>query len=160
MFAHILLAVLITASAPPPLQDWKTFHPFIGTWSGTRTTARGTVSVTRSFESVDDNQHLLVSDRVASVESPWGLVSVDPIRDVFVLRRFRPDGGMDELVLSDVSNDGTTLVFDSALDNGASSVERITIERHGWSEFVERVEQRDHGAPFTVVSETQFRRKR
>jgi len=159
MLAQLVFALMMTAGVSASAEDWKPFHPFVGTWTGTRATSTGKVSVTRYYESVGGNQHLLVSDRMASDPSPWGLVSIDPVRGGFVLRRFGADGSMVELVLSDVSNDGATLVFDTAPDDGGSSVERITLERHGRSEFVERVELRANGAPFALISETQFRRK-
>ena len=158
MLAPLVFALLLAASASA--EDWTPFRAFLGAWTGTRTTSAGQVAVTRDYEAVGSNQHLLVSDRVASNRSPWGLVSLDPVRGGFVLRRFGADGSMSELVLSDVSSDGSTLVFDTAPDDGGATAERITDERHGPSEFVERVEVRAKRTPFTLISETSFHRKR
>src|SRR5262249_48598289 len=105
-----------------------------------------------------NNHRLLVSDRVGSSRTPWGLVSYDPARGAFVLSRFGADGSTADLVLREVSDGGATLVFDAAPGN-AGTVERITQERHGWTDFVERVESSANGSSFTLVSETQFRRK-
>jgi len=160
MLAPIVLALTVAAAASGPAEDWKPFYAFMGTWVGTRTGAPGPARVTRDYESIDGNQRLLVSEGRASNRSPWGLVSIDPIRGGFVLRRLGPDGDPSDLILGEVSNGGATLVFETAADAGGPLALRITDERHGWDEFVERVEARSNGAPFTLVSETEFRRKR
>jgi hypothetical protein len=158
VLAPIVIAVTLAAAASGPAEDWAPFYAFMGTWTGTRTGASGVVRVTRDYESIDGRQQLLVSEGPASNRSPWGLVSFDPIRRGFVLRRLGADVGFSELVLSQVSGSGATLVFDT--ESGGSSTDmRITDERHGQDEFVERVETRSKGALFTLVSETQFRRR-
>ena len=160
MIPHLALVMLLAAEGAAPPNDWKPFHAFIGSWTGTRQGPTGTEKLTRDYESVARNQHLLVSDRVGSKQAPWGMVSIDPVRDRIVLRRFAPDGSATELLLSEVSNDGATLVFDTPPEQAGAAAERITHERHGWQEYVERVEVRANGSPFEVVSETHFKRKR
>ena len=158
MMRQLVLTLLLTVNLVTTGGDWSPFLPFMGSWSGTRTTSSGKVAVTRDYEPVDNNQRLLVSDRVGSSRTPWGLLSFDSDRGSFVLRRFAGDGSTADLVLKDVTDGGATLVFDAGSDNGGN-VERITHERHGSNEFVERVES-GRGTSFTLVSETQFRRKK
>jgi len=158
MLAPILLSLTLAAAASAPTEDWKPFYAFVGTWVGTRTGASGQVHVIRDYQTIDGGQRLLVSEGPASNRSPWGLVSIDPIRGGFVLRGLGVDGGSSELVLTSVSDGGATLVFDAVPGGGQGPV-RITDERRGPDEFVERVE-RWGGASSTLVSETQFRRKR
>jgi len=160
MFTNLVIAVLITASGSATADGWAPFRAFMGTWSGTRTTSSGKVPVTRSYEAIAANQHLLVTDRVASERAPWGMVSFDSDRQGFVLRRFDSNGNVVDFVLSSVSDGGDRLVFDAVSNNGAAGVERITHERHGWDEYVERVEAGTNATALTVVSETQFHRKR
>jgi hypothetical protein len=152
-----LLATAILSAAPA---QWTPFLSYMGTWDGKRSGGQGAVSVTRLYESVARNQHLLVTERVASERAPWGLVSYDDLSGNFVLRRFRPDGSVVELVLRQASKESGTLVFAGGPSPEAPGTERITQELHGANEFVERVEVAKEGQPLTVVSETVFRRKR
>jgi len=157
MFANLFVALFIVVGAASP-DAWSPFNPFIGTWSGTRVTSAGKTPVTRDYEAIGGNQQLLVTDRVASERSPWGVVSFDGARNGFVLRRTAPDGSVSDLALTLVTDDGGTLVFEAASD-GAAPARRITDVRHGWNEFVERVETGSAGA-YTLESETTFRRRR
>jgi len=152
-----LLVTAILSAAPA---QWSTFQSYMGTWNGKRSGAQGPVSVTRQYESVVRNQHLLVTERVASERTPWGLVSYDDVAANFVLRRFRPDGSVAELVLQQASKESGTLVFAGGPSPEVPGAERITQELHGANEFVERVEVAKEGQPLTVVSETVFHRKR
>jgi hypothetical protein len=157
MFTPIALAFVLAVAAPASAEDWTPFQAFMGTWSGTRTGASGAVRVTRDYESIDGNRRVLVSDGPGSSPAPWALVSIDPIRGGFLLSGLGA-GGFTELVLSRA--DGATLMFDTPPGEGGASATRITDELRGPDEFVERIEARTGGAPFTLVSETQFRRKR
>ena len=157
MFAPLALALALAAAVAAPAEDWTPFHAFMGTWSGTRTGASGVVRVTRDYESIDGSRRVLVSDGPGSSPAPWALVSIDPIRGGFLLSGLGA-AGFSELALSRA--DGATLVFDTPAGEGGASVTRITDEFRGPDEFVERIEARTGGAPFTLVSETQFRRKR
>jgi|SRR5262245_6885647 len=159
MLSHLVLGMLVGLIGPDLAEEWKPFDAFIGTWSGTRLTAAGQVTVTRDYEAVGGNELLLVSDRVASDRSTWGLVTAHPDRGGFVLMRFEANGSLAELVLRQASKDATTLVFDGA-PGTRPSVERITLERLGGGAFIERVEVSVNGAPFMVVSQTRFHRKR
>ena len=71
-FVHVhesVLAVLITASGTTTAT--ATGHRSARSWGhGRYTTSSGKVPVTRSYEAIAANQHLLVTDRVAS-EQPW-----------------------------------------------------------------------------------------
>lgn len=163
MFSKIVLLMLLmqapAATVSSPGEDWTPFRAFVGTWKGARTTSSGTVSITRDYESVVGNQHLLVTDQVASSRAPWGMVSFDDAKHGFVLRRFDVDGSVAELALEDVSQDGARLVFSGPQGHGAPGQQLITHERHGWDEYVERVEVAVAGQPTSLVSETRFRRK-
>ncbi len=160
MLAPIALALTLAAAASGPTEDWSPFFAFVGTWTGTRSGGSGPARVTRDYESIDGSRRLLVSEGPPSNRSPWGLVSIDPIRGGFVLTPLGAGGGTSELVLSEVSNGGSKLVFVTEPGGGGASAVRITDERHGPDDFVERLEARSNGGPFTLVSETDFRRKR
>src|SRR5438093_6820307 len=138
MLAKLIVAFLLAPgaamAASGSAEDWTPFRAFMGTWNGVRTASNGKVSVTRRYESVAANQHLLATERVSSDESPWGVVSFDAGRGSFVLRRFSADGNVAELVLEAASSDATTMVFATSPANGGPGVERITDERRGWNE--------------------------
>src|SRR5262249_9659742 len=117
MLTSLMLALALTANITAAGGDWSPFFSYIGSWSGTSTTTTGKLNVPRDYEAVDNNHRLLVSDRVGSSRTPWGLVSYDPARGAFVLSRFGADGSTADLVLREVSDGGATLVFDAAPGN-------------------------------------------
>jgi hypothetical protein len=158
----LVLAALIpsfaSAATVDPTEAWRPMYSFIGTWKGTRPAAEGTVKVTRVYASAATNHHLEITEKDGGgAKAVWGLVSFDPEHSVLVLRHFSPDGSATDAALDPAASTADQLVFASPQSDATRT--RITYERSGWNNFVERVELAAGGGAFTVVSETKFERK-
>lgn len=159
----LALAASITslahAGTVDPAEAWKPMHPFIGTWKGTRSGSDGSVKVTREIASAPTNHHLEITENGGGRSKPgvWGIVSFDAQKEVLVLRQFGADGSASDMTLDPSATTPERLVFTS-LEAEATRT-RITYERSGANLFVERIERSAGGAPFAIVSETQFVRK-
>jgi hypothetical protein len=85
------------------------------------------------------------------------MVSFDPGRQGLVLRHFAADGSTSDVTFDAAASTADQLVFASPESEPTRT--RITYQRSGWNNFVERIELAAGGAPFTVVAETRFERK-
>jgi len=155
----LVLAIAITASAPAAAIDaadaWRPMHAFIGTWKGTRTGTDGPVRVTRVYASASTNHHVEITEKGGgSRPAVWGMVSFDPQHQALVLRQFAADGSALDLVLDPSTSTTGPLVFSSSASEAPRT--RITYERAGTRNLVERIEHSTGGESFTVVSETRF----
>jgi hypothetical protein len=157
----LVLAVSISSAAGGATVDlvegWRPMYPFIGTWQGTRSGPDGQVKVTRVYASASTNHHLEITEKVGGrSRAIVGMVSLDPERGL-VLRVFATDGSASDVVLDPVVSNATQVVFASLESEGPRT--RITYERVGAKNLVERIERSTGGEPFTVVSETRLVRK-
>jgi hypothetical protein len=165
MRAALVLALAISfasaagAATLDATEAFRPMHPFIGTWKGTRGGAEAPVKVTRVYASAPTNHHLEITESGGgrSPAGVWGMLSFDPQRQGLVLRHFGADGSASDLVFDPAASTDERLVFTS-LESEATHT-RITYERAGWKNFVERIELSTSGGPFAVVSETKFVRK-
>lgn len=158
----LVLAVSISslagAATVDPVETWRPMYPFIGTWQGTRAGAEGQVKVTRVYASASTNHHLEITEKVGgrSRAVVYGMVSLDPQRGL-VLRVFSTDGSASDAALDTAASTATRVVFASLESEGPRT--RITYERTGAKNLVERIERSTGGEPFTVASETRLVRK-
>lgn len=162
MFIPLMLAVtaLVAAPHPAPVSPgiWVPLNAYVGYWRATLQTSDGKVAVTRQYVPSQDNQQLEVTEQVGRKHQPWAVVAYDDSHGGLVLQKSDGDGDPVIMYLQEVSGDGTRLEFVSDPESGASPVERITFQRHGWNDFVERQEVADDGETFTLVSEVLFHR--
>jgi hypothetical protein len=146
------------AATADPTEAWKPIHAFIGTWKGVRPAAQGAVKVTRTYASAPTNHHIEITEKGGDrSRAVWGVVSFDPQRQALVLRHFAADGAASDVAHDPAATTGDQLVFASADSEGART--RITYERAGWRNFVERIELASGSGPYTLVSETRFVRQ-
>jgi hypothetical protein len=164
MRAALILAIALafasgaSAATVDPTEVWRPIHTFIGTWKGVRPGTEGAVKVTRTYASAPTNHHIEITEKGGDrARAVWGVVSFDPQRQGLVLRHFAPDGSASDVALDPSASTGDQLVFASAGAEGART--RITYERAGWRNFVERIELATGSGPFTLVSETRFVRQ-
>jgi hypothetical protein len=159
----ILAAALVSGGAtvpPASAHDWAPLVPYVGVWSSARPESRGGAAVLRRYEPTADNRQLQVTEQAGRNRSLWGVIRFDTEARELVLKRSDAAGRSGPDLFLDVqSSDPTTVVFASRPAGGTPAVERITLERDGWNEFVERVEAAADGKTFSVVSETRFQRK-
>lgn len=158
LFLALSLAPRAGAASGDPAEAWRPMHPYIGTWKGTRAGADGQVKVTRTFASSPANHHLEVTEAGGGTRrgTVRAIVSLDPRRQLLVLRHFAADGSATELEHDPAASAADRLVFASAPTEAARL--RITYERAGPRLFVERIERSEGGESFAVVSETRFAR--
>ena len=141
------------ADPAPPAEAWTPVRVFIGSWSGTA--GSGKEKVTRQVASSNDNRRLVVLERNRDEIASWGEIAYDAGRHNLVLL---PREGAPELVLepADPARAPGRLVFASA-ENAAHGA-RVSYEFTGWTEFVERHEERTADGTFAVTRETRFKR--
>jgi len=153
------MASFASAADVVPAEAWRPIYPLLGTWQGTRAGAEGTVKVTRVYASSPTNHHLEITEKAGGRAAPavWGMVSFDPERQGLVLRHFAADGSASDVTFDSAASTADQLVFASPESEPTRT--RITYQRSGWNNFVERVELSTSGAPFTLVAETRFERK-
>jgi hypothetical protein len=155
-----------TVSAANSTEAWAPLRAFIGSWSGVQSAAPGAADapnskaakLTRKFETGLNSKHLEVADR--SNGSDWalaGVISFDAGHGALVLRKFAADGKVNDLALDAAASNTTHLVFAGAGEQPGRT--RVTYDRSGWNDFVERVEYAPEGKEFSLVSETKFKRK-
>jgi hypothetical protein len=153
----VSVASMASAATVDPTAVWRPMYPFLGTWKGTRAGANGPVTVTRGYASSATNHHLEITETGGGrTQAAWGIVSFDPERQALVLRHLDADGSSSDLAF-DPASTADRLVF--ASPESSATRTRVTYERAGWNNFVERVEVAAGGGPFTVVAETRFVRK-
>ena len=157
IWKSLTLALLLVSGTADAALDWRPFYPLLGHWAGTRDAGGARINVSRDYETVAGNQHLLITEK-ASSRAPWGLIAYDDASDSFVLRRFAADGGERVLKLETIAPGGATLIFVGPAATAGGS-ERITFERQGWDQFTERVEVASDGANYALESEAHFRRR-
>jgi hypothetical protein len=160
VFLALVLAVPAHGEPAPSAEVWKPVRAFIGSWTGARSGPDGSGKVTRQVESATDNRQLVVLERPQGRAEAysWGAIAYDAAQGALVIR---PHGdaagiGASELVLEAVDPEATRLVFASPA--GSPRPTRLTYERVGWNEFVERLEESPSGGPFALVWETRFKR--
>jgi hypothetical protein len=156
--ALILAAALAFASganaaAVDPTEAWRPIHAFIGTWRGVRADGK----VTRTYASAPTNHHIEITEKANGPQAVWGVVSFDPQKQGLVLRHFGADGTASDVALDPAASTADQLVF--ASPESETTRTRITYERAGWNNFVERIELSTGGGAYTLVSETKFVRK-
>ena len=151
----VLLAALASAAPVDPAEAWRPMGPFMGTWKGTRVGTDGPVKVTRVYAPAPTNHHLEITEKGGgSRAAVLAMVSLDPQRQVLVLRQFAADGSVSDVALDPAASTGDQIVFASPESDAART--RITYVRTGDRNFVERVEHAAGGEPLVVVSETRF----
>lgn len=136
------------AAVPDQTEAWRPMHAFIGTWKSV-----GGEKRTRVYASASTNHHLEITEAGPGHDrAVWGIVSYDSARRGLVLRRFVADGDALDLALDSASSTPEHLVFE-----GAGT--RVTYDRAGWKNFVERVERPAGDASPALLVETRFERK-
>lgn len=146
------------AATVDPTEVWRPMHSFIGSWKGTRPAADGTVKLTRVYESAETNHHLQITEKAGGGPAAvWGTVNFDEGLGVLVVRHQAPDGSTTNAAYDAAASTPDKLVFESPAADPTRT--RITYERSGWNNFVERVELATGGGAYTLVSETRFERK-
>lgn len=162
MLLILVLAIALasgsaTADVATP-EDWAPMNAFVGEWDGTRVTPTDKVKVSRRYEPAEANHHLQITEKVDGHRSPWGVVRFDAAHRIMVLSRtITGDTPPADLFLTAVSEDRSRLVFTAERSDG-SAAERLTLQRNGWNEFVERYETAAEG-DFKLIYETRFRRE-
>ena len=173
----LLLPVALFAQSPTPSPTpkpdvWKPLKFFVGKWEGTGTGKSGVSSVEREYKFTLNNKFLEASHRSTyapqeknpkgEVHDDLGFFSYDKARKQFVFRQFHVESFVIHYVLSSISADGKTLVFDSeSIENiPAGYKSRETYKILNENEFTETFEIAEPGKEYEVYSENRFKRKK
>jgi len=177
---RILLLLLLTpllalAQQEPKAEQktdlWQPLRFLVGGWQGTVKGEPGEGAVEREYRFALQSKFLEVRNQShyppqtknpkGELHEDHGFISYDKTRKKFVLRQFHGEGFVNQYVLTSVSADGKTLVFET------ESIENIPAGWRGretWrvlndQEFNETFELAAPGKDFSVYSETRLKRK-
>lgn len=179
MLAKLLIFVLFPLAAlaqqkagPEQKPDvWQPLRFFAGAWQGTVKGRPGEGTVEREYHFALRGAFLEVGNKSiypAQAKNPkgeqhedQGFISYDKQRKKHVLRQFHVEGFVNQYVLTSISADGRTLVFESeAIENiPAGWRARETYRILNENEFSETFELAEPGKEFSVYSETRLKRK-
>jgi hypothetical protein len=150
---------------------WQPLRFFAGAWEGTSKGEPGEGNVEREYHFALQNRFLEVFNKStypAQAKNPkgelhedHGFISYDKQRRKFVLRQFHVEGFVNQYVLTSMSANGRTLVFETEnIENIAAGWRaRETYRILNENEFIETFELAQPGKEFTVYVETRFKRK-
>ena len=167
----LVLAGSVLAQTANQSDVWKPLRFFVGNWEGTGKGEPGESKVEREYKFILNGKFLQSTHK--SIYAPQaknpkgethedlGIFSYDKSRKQFVFRQFHLEGFVNGYVLTNISEDGKTLVFTT------ESIENIPA---GWRaketykilndhEFTETFELAEPGKEFQVYSENYFKRR-
>lgn len=166
------IPIAIGGQTKPSTDVFQPLKFFVGKWSGTGKGQPGQSRTEREYRMVLNDKFIEVKNRSVyepqpqnpkgEVHDDWGLISFDKSRKQFVFRQFHVEGFVNQYVLTSISDDGKTLVFNSeALENIPSGFKaRETLKILGADEFTEVFEIAEPGKGFEVYSENHYRRQK
>lgn len=165
------LSVLAQQETRQQPDIWQPLRVLAGQWEGTAKGEPGDGKVEREYRFALRNKFLEVSNKStypAQAKNPKGefhedrgFISYDTQRKKFVLRQFHVEGFVSQYVLTNISSDGKTIVFETeSIENiPAGWRARETYRILNENEFVEIFELAQPGKEFAVYTENHFRRK-
>jgi hypothetical protein len=119
----ILIPLISFAQSEEPDDVWEPLRFLVGSWEGTGEGVSGQSSVEQQFELVLNDQFLRSRSRSefkpqeknpdGEIHEDVGYVSYDGSRDKFVLRAFYIEGFVNTYVLSEISEDGNVVTFET-----------------------------------------------
>lgn len=166
------LTIAIDGQTKPATDVWQPLKFFVGKWAGTGNGQPGQSKTQREYRFALNNKFIEVKNQSVyepqpknpkgEVHDDWGMISFDKARKQFVFRQFHVEGFVNHYVLTSITDDGKTLVFNSeALENIPSGYKaRETFKILGADEFVEIFEIAEPGKEFVVYSENHYNRQK
>ncbi len=160
------------AANPRPIaksDSWAAVIFLVGTWQGTTEGPAGEGSVSREYRLVLGDHFIRETSATAysakagepaSTTEQWSYLSFDRGRNRFVVRQFRGEGYVFELVLDPAQSVGKKLVFESArLENFRNKWHaRLTFEPKGADQFIETFEFAPPDSHYELYSRTRLKR--
>lgn len=174
----IILVILLqsTGISQQPHADraqsdyWQPVRALIGTWQGEAQGEAGKGTVRRSYAFALRGAFIEVKNRSTyppqkanakgEIHEDHGFISYDKARKKLVLRQFHVEGFVNQYVLTSVSADGRTVVFETeSIENIPSGWRaRETYILSGKDELTERFELAEPGKEYALYSESKLRR--
>ena len=171
LFIILLVTSFVSAQTKKP-DVWEPLKFFVGKWEGTGKGEPGTSTVEREYKFTLNDKFLQASHKSTyapqeknpkgEIHDDLGFFSYDKARKQFIFRQFHVESFVIHYVLSSISADGKTLVFDSeSIENiPAGYKSRETYKILNENEFTETFEIAEPAKPYEVYSENRFKRKK
>jgi hypothetical protein len=171
LFVILIGTALVSAQTKKP-DNWEPLKFFVGAWEGTGKGQPGVSTVDREYKFTLGDKFLQASHRSTyapqeknpkgEVHEDLGFFSYDRVRKQIVFRQFHVESFVIHYVLTSVSADGKTLVFDAeSIENiPAGYKARETYKILNENEFTETFEIAAAGKEFEVYSENRFKRRK
>lgn len=172
LFIIFIMSAFVSAQTTAQPDSWRPVRYFIGVWEGAGKGEPGESKVEREYKFTLNDKFIHVSHKSVYPPQPknpkgeihddLGFLSYDKSRKQFLLRQFHVEGFVVQYVLSSISEDGKTLVFNSeSIENiGAGWRSRETWKILNDNEFTETFELSGPGKEFETYVENRFKRKK
>ena len=180
----VTLIALSTGTSPPVAQAaapavnaaaaqqaWKKLQSLAGEWTGSAEGTPGKYKLQRSYELILKDQFVYTKS-ISQFEGKggddgerhedWGFYSYDNARGTVVLRQFLGEGYINQYVLEEISDDGTSLKFvTESVENGMPGLRaRVTLHLTSGHEIDEVLDLAFPGQDFALCLKTTLKRKR
>jgi len=171
LFIILIVSSFVSAQTKKP-DVWEPLKFFVGKWEGAGKGQSGVSTVEREYKFTLNSKFLEASHKSTyapqeknpkgEVHDDLGFFSYDKARKQFIFRQFHVESFVIHYVLSSVSADGKTLVFDTeSIENiPAGYKARETYKILNENEFTETFEIAGPGKEYEVYSENRFKRKK
>lgn len=171
LFIILIASSFVSAQTKKP-DVWEPLKFFVGKWEGTGKGQAGVSTVEREYKFTLNDKFLQAAHKSTyapqeknlkgEIHEDLGFFSYDKARKQFAFRQFHVEGFVNQYVLSSVSADGKTLVFDTeSIENiPAGYKARETYKILNENEFTEIFEIAGPGRDYEVYSENRFKRKK
>lgn len=171
LFIILIASAFVSAQTKKP-DVWEPLKFFVGKWEGSGKGQSGISTVEREYKFTLNNKFLEAGHRSTyapqeknpkgEVHDDLGFFSYDKARKQIIFRQFHVESFVIHYVLSSISADGKTLVFDTeSIENIPVGYKaRETYKLLNENEFTETFEISAPGKEFEIYSENRFKRKK
>ncbi len=175
----LLLMMLLSVSAvaqqqkaEPKPDKWQPLRFLVGAWEGAAAGQSGNGKVEREYRFALNGTFIEVKNKSSypaqeknpkgEIHEDQGFISYDKLRKKFVMRQFHVEGFVNQYILTSISDDGKTLVFETeSIENiPAGWRGRETYKLTSNDQFTEVFELAAPGKEFSVYSESMLKRKK
>ncbi len=165
----LMLPIAVGAQAEQKVDFWEPLRFLEGSWEGQGDGMSGKSEVTQVYDFLLNGQFLQMRTRSVfepqeknpegEIHEDMGVFSYDQARETFILRAFYIEGFVNTYVLSETSEDGKTLTFESeAVENAPPGTKaRLIFQQKTDGELEQRFFVAFPGSEFSCFTTNQLK---